>query len=80
MAVSGVRDGGPLVCDCRCFPGVDVCGGVPHHAPCYVWSLPGGHRDLHPGPGQNPEGKRSRPDLIPTVCQQDMCSPSSLLT
>lgn len=57
VAASGVSDGGPLVCGCRCFSGVDVCGGVLHHTACYVWSLPGGYRGLHQDPGQNPGGK-----------------------
>lgn len=57
MAASAVSDdGGHLVCGCRCFPGVDVCGSVSHHATCHVWTLSGGHWGLHPDPRQNPGG------------------------
>lgn len=58
MASSAVsEDGGPLVCGCVCVPGVDVCGGVSHHATCHVRTVSGRHWGLHPDPGQNPGGK-----------------------
>lgn len=47
-----------MECGCRTFPGVDVCGGLSHHAACHVWTLLGCYRGLHTDSGQNSGGKQ----------------------
>ena len=68
VAASAVSDGGRVVCGCRCFPGVGVCGGVSHHAARHVWPLSGGHGGLHPDPRQNPGGNWHCGSVV--VCPQ----------